>query len=151
MKPCTTHGVTCTFDFLRSPLGSRSLATSSRKVRDCRGLSAAGSFHHHISVWILTVFLPSDQLYLLKGSSWTSWSASLPVLIHALTSRSVAVVSATPDRQNSMPEFRVAEELCMSPQEYSWRKTLSVSIEAETSCKVKAVMRASTPLTRSRP
>ena len=28
---------------------------------------------------MLTVFLPSDQLYLLKATPWTSWSASLPV------------------------------------------------------------------------
>ena len=37
----------------------------------------------------------------------------------------------------------------MSPPDYDWKGTLCASITAETSCSVKAVMRASTLLTRS--
>ena len=40
---------------------------------------------------------------------------------------------------------------CRRPAEYDWMRTLSASIKAEATCRVKAVMRASTVFTRARP
>ena len=52
------------------------------------------------------------------------------------------------DSDNFMVEFRAAPELCISSQEYNWKKTLSaVSITTETSCWVTPVMMTLTLLT----
>ena len=66
-------------------------------VRRSRALVA---IHSSSSVSMLTVFLPSDQLCLLRDSPWTSWSVSLPVRPSLYTCLSPVAITYC---ENSMP------------------------------------------------